>query len=131
MRPTIVAPAEAEHWSAADRRAVLAHELAHVRRNDCLSHLLARVAVALHWPNPLVWWAERRLRAEREMAADDAALVSGSRASDYAGFLLGLAQRGQPCASRWPGRRCWPWRAARPWVNGSSICWSPGAADAG
>ena len=32
--PTIVAPAEAEHWSAANRQAVLAHELAHVRRRD-------------------------------------------------------------------------------------------------
>jgi beta-lactamase regulating signal transducer with metallopeptidase domain len=91
LRPTIVVPPSADRWSPADQRAVFSHELAHIQRRDCLTQLLAQVARALHWPNPLAWFAERRLRAEREMAADDAALTAGSRASEYADFLLGLA----------------------------------------
>jgi hypothetical protein len=103
LRTTIIVPPEAEQWSEIDQRAVLSHELAHVARRDCLTQLMARVARALHWPNPLVWWAERRMRAEREMAADDAALGAGSKPSDYARFLLGLAStlrgRGQSPAA--------------------------------
>jgi beta-lactamase regulating signal transducer with metallopeptidase domain len=91
LRPTIVMPRAARGWTEAERRAVLAHELAHVVRRDCLTQLLAHLARALHWPNPLAWWADRRLRAEREMAADDAALGAGSRPSDYARFLIELA----------------------------------------
>jgi beta-lactamase regulating signal transducer with metallopeptidase domain len=91
LRSTIVMPRAARDWTEAERRAVLAHELAHVVRRDCLTQLLAHLARALHWPNPLAWWADRRLRAEREMAADDAALRAGSRPSDYARFLVGLA----------------------------------------
>jgi len=53
VRPTILVPAEMEAWPEEKRRAVLLHELAHVRRRDCLTHALGRAAVALHWWNPL------------------------------------------------------------------------------
>jgi beta-lactamase regulating signal transducer with metallopeptidase domain len=92
LRPVILLPVHAGEWGAAELRAVLAHELAHARRLDCATQVLARVACALHWPNPLAWWAARRLLAEREMAADDAALRDGRPATDYAGLLLSLVQ---------------------------------------
>src|SRR5687768_13972146 len=53
FRPSIVMPADADTWSASRLRVVVLHELAHVRRRDCLTHLLAQAACAFHWFNPL------------------------------------------------------------------------------
>ena len=50
--------------------AVLAHELAHIRRNDWLFLLLSRLTVALFWFNPLVWALHAALSARTEDAAD-------------------------------------------------------------
>lgn len=70
--------------------AVLAHELAHVRRGDWLFLALSRVAVALFWFNPLVWALHRTLVARTEDAADAAALAEVDRQT-YARALVGLA----------------------------------------
>lgn len=91
-RPVVLLPAGAEGWSRSRLAAVLLHELAHVRRADCLSQVVAEVTVALHWLNPLAWLAAARLRAEREYACDDLVLRAGARASDYADELLALAR---------------------------------------
>lgn len=88
FRPTIVLPSTADGWSDERRRAVLLHELAHVRRRDVFGHLLGRVACAVYWFNPLVWLAARRARAESERACDDLVLSVGTRASAYADHLL-------------------------------------------
>ena len=90
VQPTIVLPASAEEWSDSRRRAVLFHELAHVKRRDLVGHTLGRVACALYWFHPLVWTAGRRLRAESERACDDLVLSCGARASDYADHLLDI-----------------------------------------
>ena len=86
--PAIVLPPEAAQWTDERRRAVLCHELAHVRRRDLLSHLLGRLACALYWFQPLAWSAARRMRAESERACDDLVLITGTRASTYAEHLL-------------------------------------------
>ena len=90
VQPTIVLPASAEAWSDSRRRAVLFHELAHVKRRDLVGHTLGRIACALYWFHPLVWTAARRLRAESERACDDLVLSCGARASDYADHLLDI-----------------------------------------
>jgi beta-lactamase regulating signal transducer with metallopeptidase domain len=87
-QPTVVLPADCDGWSADRRRAVLLHELAHVRRRDLVGHTLARLVCAVYWFHPMVWSAAKRLRAESERACDDLALASGARASDYAEHLL-------------------------------------------
>jgi len=87
-RPVIVLPSVTREWSAEKQEAVLLHELAHIARHDLWTSLAAHVACAVHWLNPLVWVAARRLRIEGERACDDAVLRFGTRASDYADQLL-------------------------------------------
>jgi cell division protein FtsI (penicillin-binding protein 3) len=91
LSPTVLLPRSAAGWSAARTQIVLTHELAHVARRDGLAQLVADAACAVHWFNPLAWLAASRLRIERELAADDAVLSSGVRASSYAEELLAVA----------------------------------------
>ncbi|MDQ6689651.1 MAG: M56 family metallopeptidase [Gemmatimonadota bacterium] len=90
FQATIVLPAECDNWSLDRRRAVLLHELAHVRRHDLIGHTLGRLACAVYWFHPLVWTAAKRLRSESERACDDLALACGARATDYAEHLLDI-----------------------------------------
>jgi HEAT repeat protein/beta-lactamase regulating signal transducer with metallopeptidase domain len=96
LRPTVILPASAAGWTDARRRAVLVHELAHVKRRDLLTQLMARLACAAYWFHPLVWVAAHRLHAEGERACDDLVLMSGARPSDYAGHLLQLVRVAGP-----------------------------------
>jgi len=69
-------------------RPALLHELGHVGRRDALAQLLGQLVCALHWFDPLAWWAARRLRVEREHACDDLVLAGGILPSSYACDLL-------------------------------------------
>ncbi len=89
LRPTILLPVNT--WPAERRQIVLLHELAHIRRQDCLTQLLARLARALFWFHPLVWLACSRLAMEAERACDDLVLTAGTRSSVYAEELLAIA----------------------------------------
>ena len=90
LTPTIVLPEECAGWPLDRRRAVLLHELAHVRRRDMIGHVLGRVVCALYWFHPLAWIAAKRLRMESEWACDDLALACGTPATDYAEHLLDI-----------------------------------------
>jgi len=88
VRPSIVLPVSAAEWDDRRRRAVLCHELAHLRRLDLVLNAVGQIACALWWFHPLVWTAARRLRTESERACDDLVLGVGTRASEYADHLL-------------------------------------------
>ena len=92
LHPAVIMPAEADEWPPERVRVVLLHELAHVKRRDCLTHALAQLACAVHWFNPLVWIAARQVRTERERACDDLVLAAGTEAPDYADQLLEIAR---------------------------------------
>jgi TonB family protein len=92
LRPAVFLPRDASDWSDERRRVVLLHELAHVRRGDVPLQLMARLALILHWWNPLAWTAWRAFLAERERAADDLVLRTDTCASDYARHLLEIAR---------------------------------------
>ncbi len=89
--PVVLVPASADGWTDARKRSVLLHELAHVAAHDLAVQVLVSIACSIHWFNPLTWLAARRLRLERELAADEAVLRSGVRASSYASDLLAIA----------------------------------------
>ncbi|HXJ43211.1 MAG TPA: M56 family metallopeptidase, partial [Bryobacteraceae bacterium] len=95
-RPAILLPEDSLTWQPARRRAVLAHELAHVRRRDPAILFLAHTATVIYWFHPLCWLAAARLRVESERACDDAALRIGLRPSGYAEQLLDLARLFNP-----------------------------------
>lgn len=90
-RPTILLSADA--LAATDEaEAIIAHELAHVGALDWAKLMLARVATAIHWFNPLAWRLAREAHQLREEAADDAVLAANIDAPDYAQLLVRVAR---------------------------------------
>ncbi|MGI9038242.1 MAG: HEAT repeat domain-containing protein [Gemmatimonadota bacterium] len=88
----LILPRGIEDWPEDRRRVVVLHELAHLRRNDCLAQALSELALAVHWPNPLAWIAARRMRSHRERACDDAVIAAGTEGADYAHHLVEVAR---------------------------------------
>lgn len=87
-RPLILVPASAMvGLSAAQLEAILAHELAHIRRHDSLVNLLQTLVETVLFYHPAVWWLSQRIRDEREHCADDLAVQGGGDVLLYARAL--------------------------------------------
>ncbi|UCG63191.1 MAG: M56 family metallopeptidase [Candidatus Zixiibacteriota bacterium] len=98
FRPVIILPEVAQTWPDRDIRYALLHELAHIRRFDSLWLVIVAVAFAVHWVNPLIWLARKRLIIEAEKTCDDCVLHSGADGSEYAQHLvriLGMLRDGR------------------------------------
>ena len=95
MRPVILLNTRAVEASD-EAEAIIAHELAHVARMDWAKLLLARLATALFWFNPLVWILAREAHQLREEAADDSVLAADIPDTDYAQLLVGVARHECP-----------------------------------
>jgi TonB family protein len=90
--PKVMLPRGAEHWDADRIRIVLRHELAHIRRGDCIVQIAGELLRSAYWFNPIVWIACASLRQESEQACDDEVLASGIEGCEYATHLLALAR---------------------------------------
>jgi beta-lactamase regulating signal transducer with metallopeptidase domain len=94
-RPRIVIPqAVLAGCSGEQLEMILLHELAHVRRRDLLWHEAFLLLRAIHWFNPVAWWAHHPLQTEREMACDEMVLdlAGGDRRQSYGMTLLRVVQ---------------------------------------
>src|SRR5438067_9902390 len=97
VRPVILVPASAlTGLTPLQLDALLAHELAHVRRYDYLVNLIQSVIETLLFYHPAVWWVSRRVRDEREHCCDDVAVAACGDAHFYATALLGMERRRNP-----------------------------------
>ncbi|MCI0378429.1 MAG: M56 family metallopeptidase [Gemmataceae bacterium] len=92
-RPVLLLPAEWHTWPDDERRAVLAHELAHVRHRDFVLSLLGNLCRALHWYHPLVRWLAAQTRWRQEVAADDLAAAATGGRTAYLHAVVRLALR--------------------------------------
>ncbi len=93
LRPVILLPASAMTGLTAQQlEAIIAHELAHIRRHDYLINLLQAVVETLLFYHPAVWWVSRQIRQEREHYCDDLAVAVCGDALAYARALLELEQ---------------------------------------
>ncbi len=100
VRPATILPLAWSQWPDEKLRAVLLHELAHVRRRDPLVGFFARINVCFFWFHPLAWWLERELAVTAESACDDSAVRALGDSSGYATVLVEIAE-----AVRRSGRR--------------------------
>lgn len=84
-----------EQLSREQLRMVLLHELSHVRRWDVLWDQLTNLLVAVHWFNPVAWWARSQLRLQREQACDAMVLryADRERQREYGRLVVELASR--------------------------------------
>lgn len=91
LKPVVLLPTAAlAGLSPTQLEALLAHELAHVRRHDYLVNLLQSVVETLLFYHPAVWWVSRQVRADREDCCDDLAVAVCDRVA-YASALADLA----------------------------------------
>jgi len=93
LRPCLLLPRSvAAQLNAADLRNIFLHELVHVRRHDVLLNWILIIVRALHWFNPAVWFAVRRLWAERELVCDSVVLshLRPAERSGYGATLIKL-----------------------------------------
>lgn len=75
VRPRLLLPAKvAANFEARELRHIILHELWHLRRYDVAVNWVLTLVQALHWFNPLVWFAVARIREEREITCDELAL---------------------------------------------------------
>lgn len=88
FRPVVLLPARALTGLTEEQiEAVVAHELAHIRRLDCFVNLFQIGVETLLFYHPAVWWVSQQIRTERENCCDDEAMAIGGDAVKYARAL--------------------------------------------
>ncbi len=93
LRPVILLPASALSSLSPDQlRAILAHELAHIRRYDYFANILQTVVEILGFYHPAVWWVSHRIRIERENCCDDLAVRICGSSLQYARALTSMEE---------------------------------------
>lgn len=94
-KPVILLPEKFRSWSKQRLHRILAHEMAHIARNDWLTKLLANIVRAIFWFLPPVWWVARKLEWYAELACDDLLITHYQCRAEYADDLLLLSSEFQ------------------------------------
>jgi beta-lactamase regulating signal transducer with metallopeptidase domain len=94
FKPAILIP----EWvltelSVEELKIILLHECAHLRRRDDWTNLAQKILRAMFFFHPAIWWIEKRLSLEREMACDDLVLATTANSRAYAECLVALAEK--------------------------------------
>jgi predicted metal-dependent hydrolase len=93
IRPILLLPVSvAAGLTPQQLEAVIAHELAHIRRHDYFVNLMQTVVETLLFYHPAVWWISSKIRYERELCCDDAAVTALGDVAGYARALAKLEQ---------------------------------------
>ncbi len=94
LRPMVLLPASAiTGLSAAEIELILAHELAHIRRHDCLVNVAQAAIETLLFYHPGMWWISGQIRKERENCCDDIAVALGDNRANYVRALVRLEEQ--------------------------------------
>lgn len=91
--PVLLVPTDSD--DGLDWVGVICHELAHWRRRDHISGLIAELIVCILPWNPLIWWSKKRMVRFSEQACDDWVVAGGQSAEDYAQSLLNFRPQKQ------------------------------------
>ena len=92
FRPVIVLPNVIEGWQINRTRAILIHELAHIKRMDYFTKLVSRTICSVYWFIPLIWIAYFNFFLEQEEICDSFVVNAGAKSVEYAGQLVDLAR---------------------------------------
>lgn len=96
LKPRIYLPIHLiSNFRRSDMRYMFLHELQHYRHKDCLIHLFMNLSAIVYWFNPLIWFALRHMRADRELACDTSVLqmLKEDEYENYGMVLLNFAHR--------------------------------------
>jgi bla regulator protein BlaR1 len=93
FRPVVCLPAGiADRLNDAELKAILTHELCHIRRRDNVTAIMHMAVEAIFWFHPLVWWLGARLTEERERACDEEVVRMGGEPQVYAESILKVCE---------------------------------------
>jgi beta-lactamase regulating signal transducer with metallopeptidase domain len=93
FRPTLLLPEGiTKHLTPAQLKAVIAHELCHVRHRDNLTAAIQMFVESVFWFHPLAWWIGKRMVDEREQACDEEVLRLGNEPRVYAQGMLTVCE---------------------------------------
>jgi TonB family protein len=90
-RPLVLLPETMRHQSPEIQRAVVGHELLHVKRRDWAWLIVEEIVVCLFWFHPASWWLASRIQCAREEVVDELAIQLTGRRKTYVEALLAFA----------------------------------------
>jgi uncharacterized protein (TIGR03435 family) len=92
VRASVILPTGWRSWQTATKRAVFAHEFAHIRRGDTWISFLSRLARCVFWFHPLAWWISRQIADLAELSCDAVVLEKNGDPGGYSRILLSFAE---------------------------------------
>lgn len=95
LRPRIIMPVDARELSESQQKHIYLHELAHLKRWDILVNWMMHLLLAIHWFNPVLWYASYRMREDQELSADALALrrIAPGQVPLYGHTILTLLEK--------------------------------------